>query len=73
MTKAVATQWASGSHETARTLAYPRLPVRVGLERASALTLSSCADNHDIAKRMLAKHIVIDATYEQATAPAILD
>lgn len=73
VTRAVATQWASASHEKARTVAYQRLPVEVGLEPASALTLASCADNHDVARRMLAKHIVIDAAYEQAAVPAILD
>jgi len=68
-----ATRWAQDSHEVGRNVVYARLPVQVSLEQATALTLSSCADNHDIVHRMLAKHIVIDATYEQSSIPAILD
>jgi hypothetical protein len=68
-----ATSWAQGSHEIGRNLVYAKLPVQVGLEATTALTLSSCADNHDIVHRMLEKHIVIDATYEQSSIPAILD
>jgi len=66
------TSWARGSHELGRTVVYPRLPVAVGLEPASAVTLSSCTDNNDIIHRMLAKHEVIDAKYEQASVPVIL-
>ena len=71
-TKTVVTSWARGSHELGRTVVYPRLPVAVGLEPASAVTLSSCTDNNDIIHRMLAKHEVIDAKYEQASVPVIL-
>jgi len=69
----VATRWARGAHEAGRAVVYLRLPVHVGIEPPSALTLSSCADNHDIAHRMLAKHIVIDAKYEQASIPVIVE
>jgi nuclease S1 len=72
-TKDVATGWARGSHEAGRTVTYPRLPVQIALEPASALTLSSCADNHDIVHRMLAKHIVIDGAYQQASIRVIVD
>ena len=34
--------------------------------------MASCADNHDVAHRMLAKHEMIDARYEQASIPAIV-
>ncbi len=71
-TKTVVTSWARGSHELGRTVVCPRLPVAVGLEPASAVTLSSCTDNNDIIHRMLAKHEVIDAKYEQASVPVIL-
>jgi hypothetical protein len=72
-TAAVTTRWAEGSHEAGRNVVYGKLPADVGLEPATALTLSSCADNHDIVHRMLAKHVVIDATYEQSSIPVILD
>jgi len=71
-TKTVVTMWARSSHELGRTVAYPRLPVKVELEPASVVTPSSCTDNNDIVQRMLAKHEVIDATYEQASVPVIL-
>jgi hypothetical protein len=69
----VVTAWARASQRLGRTLVYPRLPVNVPLEPASAVTLTSCHDNHDVARRMLAKHEVVDARYEQASVPAIVD
>jgi hypothetical protein len=71
-TTAVVTGWAQGAHEIATNLVYPRLPAPVAVEPASAWMLTSCADNRNIAQRMLAKHEVIDARYEQASIPAIL-
>ena len=72
-TRTVVTTWARASHEIGRTVVYPRLPVTVGLEPASAPSLGSCTGNNDIVHRMLAKHEVIDAAYERASVPAILN
>jgi nuclease S1 len=71
-TKAVVTRWAQRSHAIGRTVVYPRLPTPLALEPASAATLTSCTGNHDVVHRMLAKHEVIDARYEQAAIPAIV-
>jgi nuclease S1 len=72
-TRVVVTGWAQQSHGLARTVVYPRLPVQVALEPASAARLSSCTGNRDVVHRMLAKHEAIDARYEQASIPVILD
>ena len=72
-TLAVTTRWAQQSHAFAETIVYPRLPTRVPREPASAAILGSCADNHDVGHRMLAKHEVIDAHYERASTPVIID
>jgi len=72
-TKRLAIAWAAAAHRQAQTVAYGRLPMAVGMEPASALTLDSCADNHDIVHRMLAKHIAVGAAYEQWSTPVILD
>lgn len=71
-TTAVVTGWAQGAHAIATSLVYPRLPTQIAIEPASAWMLTSCADNRNIAQRMLAKHEVIDGPYEQASIPAIL-
>jgi hypothetical protein len=70
--RAAVTTWARASHAFGRTVVYSRLPVNVPIEPASAVTLRSCADNNDVVHRMLAKHEVIDAQYEQASVPVIL-
>jgi nuclease S1 len=71
-TKAVVTEWAQGAHAIGRNVVYPRLSSKVALEPASAMALTSCAANHDVVHRMLAKYEVIDARYEQASIPAII-
>jgi S1/P1 Nuclease len=71
--RTVVTGWAKESHALAERIVYPRLAVPLPLEPASAARLASCADNHHIANRMLAKHEVIDARYEQASTRAIID
>jgi hypothetical protein len=68
-----ATRWAQASHGVGGNVVYNTLSVQLSLEPATALTLSSCTDNHDIVHRMLSKRIVIDATYERSSVPAILD
>ena len=70
-TSTVVTGWAQGAHAIGRNVAYPRLPTRVDMEPASEAMLRACAGNRDVVGRMLAKHEVIDARYEQASIPAI--
>jgi hypothetical protein len=70
--RAAVRAWAQQAHTIGRNLVYPRLPVKLALEPASAAMLASCTDNRDIVHRMLAKHEVIDARYERASVPAIL-
>jgi nuclease S1 len=72
-TRAAVIEWAQQSHALADTVVYPRLPVPVAIEPASAAMLASCADNHDVVRRMMAKGEVIDAQYEQASIPVIID
>jgi hypothetical protein len=72
-TGTVATGWAQESHALAERVVYPRLPVPVPIEPASAARLASCAANRDVVHRMLAKHEVIDALYERASTPVIVD
>jgi hypothetical protein len=72
-TREVVTGWAQQAHSIAETVVYPRLPTAIPREPASAATLVSCAENRDVVHRMLAKHEVIDARYEQSAIPAILD
>jgi hypothetical protein len=68
----VAIRWARESHGAGTPVVYAKLPTYVGLEPASAVTLTSCADNHDVVHRMLAKHIAIGADYEEASIPVVL-
>jgi hypothetical protein len=72
-TPAVVTEWAQGAHAIGGTVVYSRLPSKVAVEPVSAVALTSCADNRDVVRRMLAKHEVVDARYEQASIPAIVD
>jgi nuclease S1 len=64
--------WAQQAHAIGQTVVYARLPIAVPAEPASAAILASCADNHGIARRMLAKREVIDSRYEGASIPVIL-
>jgi S1/P1 Nuclease len=69
---AVVTRWAQRAHAIGRDVVYARLPAKLAAEPAAAARLSSCTDNDDVVHRMLAKHEVIDARYEQASVPAIV-
>jgi hypothetical protein len=71
-TKAVTIEWAQGAHQISLAVVYPRLPRQIPLEPAVAEPLASCSDNRDIAQRMLAKHELIDARYQDASIPAIV-
>lgn len=70
-TRSAALRWARGSHDVGRTIVYPKLPVDVDVEPASANALSSCAENHDVVHRMLSKHIVLGDAYVQAVLPSV--
>src|SRR5262249_36215325 len=48
--------WAQGAHAIARNVVYARLPTKIPAEPVSAAMLASCANNHDVAQRMLKKH-----------------
>jgi len=72
-TRGVVAGWAQGAHALGRTLVYPRLARPIPLEPASLVPLASCSDNHDVGRRMLAMREVIDARYENAAFPAIVD
>jgi hypothetical protein len=72
-TTATVVGWAQESHAIGQTVVYPRLPVAVPVEPASASILASCADNRGVASRMLAKREMIDAGYEDASIPVILE
>lgn len=65
-------EWARASNREARDVAYGRLPVKVSVEPATAITLSSCDDNNHVARRMASFHERIDASYEQAIVPVIV-
>jgi hypothetical protein len=66
------TSWARDSHALARSVVYGRLPRPVPMEPATALTLSSCSDNHDVVHRMLALHEQLQDPYEQAAEAVVL-
>jgi hypothetical protein len=70
-TSELVASWARDANAHARTVAYGRLPVGAPLEPATAITLTSCADNHDVVHRMLALRDRIDDAYEQASVPVI--
>ena len=65
------TGWAREAHALARSVAYGRLPSAAPTEPATAITLSSCEDNHDVAHRMLALHEGLAQPYEQASETVI--
>src|SRR5262245_23614847 len=71
-TTEVVVRWAQQAHAIGQTVVYERLPIRVPIEPPSATMFASCADNHDVAGRMLARHEVIDAGYEQSSIPVIV-
>jgi hypothetical protein len=66
------TSWARESHALARSITYGRLPQAVPLEPGTALTLSSCADNHDVVHRMLALREALADPYEHSAETTVL-
>ena len=65
-TRASVTSWARDANVLARSVAYGRLPIAVPMEPATALTLTSCKDNHDVAHRLLALRERLADPYEHA-------
>jgi hypothetical protein len=66
------TSWARDADALARTVAYGQLPAKPPVEPADALTLSSCADNNQVGRRMADLHEEITDTYERASIPVII-
>jgi hypothetical protein len=71
-TAALVASWARGTNGLARSVAYGRLPVPLPLEPATALTLSSCEDNRDVAGRSLSLHERLAEPYVKAATPVIV-
>ena len=71
-TTSIVTSWAREAHALARSVAYGRLPVSVPIESATAITLTSCKDNHEVAHRMLALHERLAEPYELAIEAVIV-
>jgi len=71
-TKAIVTKWARDAHEIGRTVAYGKLPVKVPMEPATAIILSSCDDNNHVATRMLALNETIGDAYQSAAKPVVV-
>lgn len=63
------TAWAWESHALANSVAYGELPHKISAEAPAPV--SSCADDHHVAERMLAYHEVLGAQYESAAAPVV--
>jgi nuclease S1 len=63
--------WAWDSHEAAERTAYGKLPVKISIEKPVEPPIASCADDNDIAKRMLDLKIDLEQPYESAAAPVI--
>jgi nuclease S1 len=61
--------WAWESHDLANKVAYGALPVTIAME--TPMKVATCADDNDIAGRMLAKHIVVGETYQAAAAKVV--
>ena len=63
--------WAWEGQQHAIDTAYGALPVKIGLEPAG-VTMKTCADDNNIGDRMLHKHIVVGAAY-QDTAQSVIE
>jgi len=73
--------WARATNALARTVAYGRLPVPPPVEPAmpsgastssASPTLTTCAENNHVGRRMAALDEKLDAAYQAAIAPVIL-
>jgi S1/P1 Nuclease len=63
--------WAWESHEAAERIAYGKLPEKIAIEKPIMPPIASCADDNDVAKRMLNLNIDLEQPYETATMPLI--
>ena len=61
--------WAWESHTRAVQVTYGTLPVKIDAEKP--VKVATCADDNDIAGRMLQKHIVLGDAYQTAAAPVV--
>jgi len=64
-------EWAWESHQLAETIAYGELPHKIAIE--APRDISSCADDDNIAGRMLGLHESLADAYQPRAAPAIED
>ena len=62
-------EWAWESHERAVKIVYGALPVTIEPEKPAEM--KTCADDNDIAGRMLQKHIVLNEKYQEKAAPVV--
>ena len=61
--------WAWESHDAANRVAYGAFSTVIA--REAPMTVKTCADDNDIAGRMLKKHLVADDAYQAAAAPVV--
>ena len=62
-------RWAWESHEVAETTAYGKLPHKVAIEQPREV--ASCADDNDIAGRMLRLHELLGKSYQHRAAAVV--
>lgn len=64
--------WAQASNELARRVVYGQLPVRVPMQPAGAITLSSCDDNNHIGQRLASLRETLTPAYERSARGVIV-
>ena len=62
-------EWAWESHEVAETTAYGKLPHKVAIEQPREV--ASCADDNDMAGRMLRLHVLLGKSYQHRAAAVV--
>ena len=63
--------WAWESHEVAERITYGDLPRTINIEPPRPV--KSCADDGDVAHRMLLLHERLESPYQDAAAPAVAE
>ena len=61
--------WAWDSHQHAVETTYGSLPKKIAVE--PDVPVSTCADDNNIGDRMLHKHLVLGATYQEEAVPVV--
>jgi hypothetical protein len=64
-------RWAWESHEVAERITYGDLPQKISIE--APRPIRSCADDGDVARRMLSLHEQLDSPYQAAAAPVVAE